>query len=536
MGKDLAAILADLAEHLNELVRRDDRLRDQLRLLARVILDPTPTATSRPETGTDGVAETKSSIDGESIKEVISDDAGTVAIPIPTPTSDPISVESPTVPVPTPPREPLRKLTLGQAQPRPESTPTTSASFPETEDELTGIEVRLRLKVEGLHWAIQRRRIETRGGDYRQEIAPRDHELLDHANAIRCQLWMNRPEFVVPADPTALENAARWFEELARAVELVRETEPDVGNPREHREPALNLLAEAQSALRLAVIQAGGYDDPDQFLAYQWLRSTTKRERIYIHRYMRLEDPANPNDPAGFADRVAKLASRLHEGRHLARKSENLFKKFRYHARQIAKHGGGDHSHDWKKMAEAVDGLIADGYPPSAIDLRELLLPILDLIPDDLGEVSPAFGWVLREVDAYLDTVSERSEPILVVEEPNEEVAKVARFLEGKTMVLIGGQCRRHARDAIRSALRLKDLDWISSREHTSIDRFEPNVARPEVALVLLAIRWSSHSYGEVKEFCDRHEKPMVRLPGGYGINQVANQILSQCSGQFRTY
>jgi hypothetical protein len=50
--------------------------------------------------------------------------------------------------------------------------------------------------------------------------------------------------------------------------------------------------------------------------------------------------------------------------------------------------------------------------------------------------------------------------------------------------------------------------------------------------LVLLAIRWSSHAFGDVKQFCDRHGKPLVRLPGGYSPNQVAAQILAQGSEQ----
>jgi hypothetical protein len=46
--------------------------------------------------------------------------------------------------------------------------------------------------------------------------------------------------------------------------------------------------------------------------------------------------------------------------------------------------------------------------------------------------------------------------------------------------------------------------------------------------VVLLAIRWSSHSFGEVKDFCDRYGKLLVRLPAGYNPNQVAVQILQQ--------
>ena len=58
---------------------------------------------------------------------------------------------------------------------------------------------------------------------------------------------------------------------------------------------------------------------------------------------------------------------------------------------------------------------------------------------------------------------------------------------------------------------------------------------RPEVALVLLAIRWSSHAFGDVQHFCDRHGKPLVRLPGGYSTNQVAAQILAQSSNVLET-
>jgi hypothetical protein len=79
-------------------------------------------------------------------------------------------------------------------------------------------------------------------------------------------------------------------------------------------------------------------------------------------------------------------------------------------------------------------------------------------------------------------------------------------------------------------------LIWIETRAHESIEGFEPYVARPNVAAVVLAIRWSSHSYGEVKDFCDKHGKPLVRLPGGYNVNQVAAQIMSQCSERLASF
>lgn len=74
----------------------------------------------------------------------------------------------------------------------------------------------------------------------------------------------------------------------------------------------------------------------------------------------------------------------------------------------------------------------------------------------------------------------------------------------------------------------MKELIWLKGREYKSYLDFEPFVARPDVTLVLLAIRWSSHSFGQVSSLCERHGKPLVRLPAGYGPNQVAQQVVAQ--------
>lgn len=70
---------------------------------------------------------------------------------------------------------------------------------------------------------------------------------------------------------------------------------------------------------------------------------------------------------------------------------------------------------------------------------------------------------------------------------------------------------------------------WLDWGEHQSTERFKPYVKRNDVKVVALLIRWSSHSYGELKPLCDRHGKLFVRLPTGYGPNQFANQIVTQC-------
>jgi hypothetical protein len=136
---------------------------------------------------------------------------------------------------------------------------------------------------------------------------------------------------------------------------------------------------------------------------------------------------------------------------------------------------------------------------------------------------------VLREIDRFKAQQAPQAE-MRAAAAPSPDVVQVSRLLQGRSAVLIGGDRRPNAHQALKTALGLAELEWIETREHESLEPFEAYVARPDVALVLLAIRWASHSYGDVKMYCEKHGKPLVRLPGGYNPNQVAAQVLAQCS------
>ncbi len=76
--------------------------------------------------------------------------------------------------------------------------------------------------------------------------------------------------------------------------------------------------------------------------------------------------------------------------------------------------------------------------------------------------------------------------------------------------------------------LELSELKWITSREHESLDVFEPDITHPSTDVVVLMIRWSSHSYGGDRKFCEEHGKLFARLPRGYSPNQLAVQVMGQ--------
>lgn len=492
MNDDLLRALHSLAGRLVEIAGRDDGLRDDLRALASALL----AATDRPE-----------------------------AVPEPVAAPEPEPVEA--APVAATPA-PLPELTLGRS-PAPAPKPAEiRVDRGTTDEDLPGIEARCRLKAEGIRWAVSRRRWIDEGSDFAFEVAPRDRDLLDRARSAGCFLWMNSPEFSVPNDPSPLEDAAGCFEAVADAVALVRGLLPNVERDRRFFEPALDLLAEAQSALRVAIERVDDRKDPEQFAAYDWLRGVAAREQIYIRRFMRIDDPASPTGHPSIQARIEKLDAGLQETLRQGKARKSLLSKARYHARRIAGDMGDEY--DWGKIVASIDALIAGGEPASNVEVREILLPILDRMPD-LEDPPRNLQLVLREIDRFLAARRTAAEPA-PPEAPTAEVVEAARLLGGKSVVLIGGARRPEAHDAIRRAFNLKELIWIETREHESIDHFEPSVARPDVALVILAIRWSSHAFGDVKAFCDRYDKPLLRLPRGYSPNQVAHEVVGQCSAR----
>lgn len=392
------------------------------------------------------------------------------------------------------------------------------------EVDLALLETRCRIKAEGARWAAARLRRLHEGADFHTEIEPKDREIIEKAKRVPdCFLWTNHPSGPSPNDLTLLEDVAGCFETVAEGLSLVCEVHDHLNGNRDVFEQCLDLVAEAQSALRVAIETVEGPRDNDQQKVFEWLRATAAEHQVFIRRFMRMDDPADRTAWADINERIQQVNARLQDSRQRDKQRQAWMSRVRYHVKLI--HAGG-REHDWRRVVETVEELMTDGMPPSNSQLRELLLPLVDDLPD-LDDVGPGFQLVLRELDHYL--ASQTPSPGEVVEQPSTEVVRAAKLLRGRGAVLIGGDRRPYAQESLKAAFGLEELIWLDTREHQSIDGFEPYVARPDVAVVLLAIRWSSHSFGEVKDFCDRHGKLLVRLPGGYNPNQVAFQILHQC-------
>jgi hypothetical protein len=507
-GRDLETIIEEI-RRLVAMSAGDAELRARLRAHAEDILaktgDHVPVASTLAMAAADGVD------DADTAAETESSEHDQQVDPEPERSGRDRAVSA---------REPLRELTLGRRiAPATQPPGGTSAHSSADEDDLARIVTRCRGKAEALRWQAESHRRLWEGVESPIEEALIDAEMLEWADKlVACFYWLDDQDESQSADLSLLDDVAGCYEAVAEAVEILA----DVGGRRGSMERALPLAAESQSMLRRALKRLHAPDDPDQLAVYWRVRETASRSRVFLRRHMRADDLA---DPSGWPSLVARIESLSASGEQ-SRQQKSRIERIRHHLQGIRE--GNAPEQDWQAVVDAVEEMVRDGVPPSNREVRDLLLPVVDDLPDR-DDLPAGFRLVLREIDRFLATRAPAPKTAAGYVAP-AEVKEAARLLEGRNVVLIGGARRREAQAAMRRALGLKELIWIETKEHQSIESFEPVIARPEVALVLLAIRWSSHAFGDVRQYCVRHGKPLVRLPGGYGLHQVASQILAQCS------
>jgi hypothetical protein len=393
-----------------------------------------------------------------------------------------------------------------------------------TPTDLTVIARRCQLKAEAARLVAARKRGAVPALD-QVELIRRAGGLPD------CDLWMLHPGDYVDA-PKAWEDLGGAFAVGAEAAELLATLKelPEALAER-HRERVLYAAAESQAMMWAGVLDVHRRVDADQVHLFVHVREEARQAQIYINRYLKREDRVSADSWPSLLSRIAELRDQLGEARGKARTRDKGFTNLKYKLRKMAESPEAAVG-EWPRVLELLEEVVAAGVPASNADIRELLLPVLDTLPED-QEPGPNAERVFRAVNEYL--ASRPAPPVEEgAEESSSEVRAVAELLRGREVVLIGGVERPTSGRAIEHAFGLTRLNWISTRPHESVTIFEPAVARPETAVVLLAIRWSSHSYGDVKDYCEKYGKPIVYLTGGYNPNQIAHQILDQVGDRLR--
>jgi hypothetical protein len=399
------------------------------------------------------------------------------------------------------------------------------------DNELSLIPARCKLKAEACRWKLERKKMMEAGRKFADEIEPRDKDLIGRAKQMPdCFLWMNWQDGPTVGATLAWDSLADCFDSLGEAVTALQEAAPSAEEFPDLFKEALFLAAEAQSAVRSAARSVGYEDEQEQDRTYNWLKRTAAERGHYIGRYMRVDDPADPTQSADVRRRLAEFRERFEARRGQDKVRRKRLGQLKYLSGQIQSEPESDQTYNWQKLIVAIDELVQSGEPPSSKEIRKHVLPILDDLP--AGDLPANVALVLREIDRFLgeNPAEEPAHPTNGQLSP--QVAEVARRLSGRSIVLIGGVRKPGHMQALQDAFGLKEVVWVPTKEHQSVTKFEPFVRQPDVAVVVLAIRWTSHSYGEVKDYCEQYGKPFVRLKAGYNPVQVAAHILEQVSDQ----
>lgn len=419
---------------------------------------------------------------------------------------------------------------------------TTKPRYSEVSDaDLSTMIDRCRLKAEGARWAIQRDERIREGADFKLDVKPHDLQIIDRAKHVaNCFLWMNQPRADIRSKSLDFRRIADCFDALAET--LVTLNVALATDDTELFLESVQLIAEAQSALRCAVSKVEDHPDTDQQLAYHWLRNRASKDRFYISRFMKITDPADPGNCLNVQQKAIELRSQATVARP-SRQRGSWLEKARFHLRKIASNLESTNEYDWLKVGDAIDQWIDEGGSIRSRELRDILLPLVDDIPD--VEFPANFERVIDVLIStsipnnvprinvsmlakpVVDTDSEQSESTELASDRSLEVKQASNWLGGKRLALFAGEFDADLNDQIVRSFRLRSLDWIPPEEHHA--EIEEHAETVDVIAILVTNQWETLLWDEVSEFAGRCGVPCVRLPSNCNPHQIAVQIIKQC-------
>jgi len=351
-------------------------------------------------------------------------------------------------------------------------------------------------------------------------------------------LWMFNRDYINPQHPRLAE-VATLLEITADAIILW----DDAYNEPEGKSIA-QLVATVQSALRVSVQAVNVQDnwfDSDQKAVYQELKYYGEREQHYL-QHMRLNDAAEPTQHAYYRQQLDTLQQTVQDRRNADKQRQTQRNKLRFHVAKLLERPN-NAPHEWQRVLASLEpfwqGDDDDPHlpPDIRVDVRPLLrlqnTPSLDDETRDWFETISAVFEDMAAEDADVDNKTLSRESAKSSSHPlhdttiSADVHRLAPYLEGRTVVIIGGDPKTRNSAVLEQHFNCR-IDWIKTNAHQSIYSFQSNLIRDDVILVALLIRWSSHVFGEVKSMCDDHNKLFVRLPRGYSVNMFAHEVIGQ--------
>ncbi len=342
-------------------------------------------------------------------------------------------------------------------------------------------------------------------------------DLIGEARQISsCFLWAFMPQKPVPPDDRLKEIGA-CYRNLGAATECILESSK-IERPITMTD--LLHLAEAQSALRVALGPTWlTAEDADQGLVFSWLKHFTQSRRMYVDRFMTLDDPGEPAQASLLSARVQGVAQQVREFAVRLKSEREALNRVRHHAKRLATSENA--AHDEAKIVAGLTTLRDCEYKLSL--LAGVLAPIRRLLPE-----SDLTSAVFAGSEDTGDDESDANEGTLR-RTYSVQVARVRELLRSGRVVIIGGEPREDAIKRFVDAFELADVDWLYLPEHGSGAAIKPAIANDRTLAVLAIVKLAGHLHiDEARKAAKLFGRPLVMLHGGYNPEQVAEQIVVQ--------
>jgi hypothetical protein len=405
-----------------------------------------------------------------------------------------------------------------------------------SEIDLALVEKRCRLKAASCRLFIERRAAAA-DPDVEREVLDRLNDMIAKAKAMEnCFLWVFWRNQAQPAD-VILTRIADCYDAQAEAVALVRRIDGVVdGRRADDEESAFHLLAEANSALRVALADTWlSDDDRDQAEAHVWLRRETAERRVFIDRHMTAADPADPANAADLRSRIKSYGKQLDEREAAGKKVKNALGQIKYHAGQLIKGRPEEAPAHWAKISDGVKRL--DGMGVSATDRRiaEAVGPAAAAVWPGPPAGAEFMVGVIARAKALKNDKPDPKRAVADEREWSESVLAVRNLLRGKRMVVIGGEPNAEAVQRLTQAFELKEAEWVELTEHGPGTPMRAPIYRSDTAVVIVIIKLTGHLHAEeARDYSSGAGKPCVMLSGGYNPERVAAEIMEQASSRLK--
>ena len=336
-----------------------------------------------------------------------------------------------------------------------------------------------------------------------------------------------------------LAQVADCYDALATGAEIAIQLDESGAFRRSPAPAFLYLLAEAQSALLQSLADAPTRSDSDQRDVFLWLKDQTTRYRIYVDRYMRLDDPADASGSSDLVDRMRRAAREILDTAKARRERSQLLSKVRYHVGKL------EHQlleSEVESLRHAIQEWESKGNDLGDRGLGDALAPLRELVAEggEPADLIASLGSLLAGVTGRGGRQGEgtssrkgsgdaaRAEQTLV---------EMSALLDSRSVALLAG------RDAEIDEAELQEHFGAGGFDVVRIDVDSDAAARASALqelldgdheLFLLGVRFVPEEYQSFKGTCLERDKQFVRLPGALDARAIAHQISRQVGWRLR--